>query len=99
MCGAGCRIPQSAPILEMNMDAKTHNAIQENIAMRLALENISIIGIDYDGYETVEGLKECIDRICDIAQKAYPETIMDWEDQEVCALCLRKLGNEIQNKE
>jgi hypothetical protein len=73
--------------------------IQENAAMRLALEDISVIGIDYDGYETVEGLKKCIDRICETAQKAYPETIVDWEGKEVCALCLRKFDNEVQNKE
>ena len=91
--------PNRLLILEMNMEIDINKIIQENAAMRLALEDISVIGIDYDGYETVEGLKKCIDRICETAQKAYPETIVDWEGKEVCALCLRKFDNEVQNKE
>jgi hypothetical protein len=83
----------------MSMEIDINKTIQENAAMRLALEEISVIGIDYDGYETVEGLKKCIDRICETAQKGHPETVVDWEGGEVCALCLRRFDNEVQDKE
>lgn len=62
--------------------------IKENAKLRLCLEDIAIVGIDYDGYKDVEGLKKCIDRMFKVANTWDPERFVDCDGNIVDRVAL-----------
>jgi hypothetical protein len=62
---------------------------QENAALRGCIASVIQRLADYDGYSKAEDLKKLIDGTCETLTTAYPERLVNTENQEVCPLCLQ----------
>ena len=83
---------------DIKMDEETKKRMeeieQENAALRGCIGDVLVRALDYDGYNSVKGLKHLIDIMVEDLKSGYPERLVDYEQREVCPLCLRRKEEE-----
>jgi len=67
---------------------------KENAALRGCIGDVLVRIADYDGYNTVKGLKHLIDIVKEDLKSGWPERVMNYEEREVCPLCFKIIKDE-----
>jgi hypothetical protein len=69
------------------MDNNQQKITEQNIILKKCIDDSLMLSLNYDGYNSVEGLKKLIDEMVNILKSQQPMEIIDLKDRTVCPFC------------